>query len=165
MNRIKDKRALEKRREEIIRALPGFLSQLLLLSDCGMVLSECLFTLAENYSRDSDCMKNYFKRSFSELAAESVANNESVVVAFQRFARTSGVKELTRVGNILMDNRHKGTDLWEKLEEQADKLWEERKRMALAQIKKAESKMSFPLAIMLIALIIVTSAPAFMQFS
>ena len=44
-------------------------------------------------------------------------------------------------------------------------LWEERKRLCMEKIKKSELKMSFPLAIMLISLILMTSAPALMQIT
>ena len=116
-----------------------------------------------NYAMLPESGKNYFTDSIVRLCEERNETNENVIIAFHRFARMSGVKELTRVGNILMENRSKGTDLWLKLEEQSDGLWEERKRMVMTDIKLKETKMSFPLAILLISLLIVTSAPAFMQ--
>ena len=62
-----------------------------------------------------------------------------------------------------MENQNRGTDLWDKLAEQSEMLWEERKRAAMRKIRLSESKMSFPLGILLIALIVITAAPAMLQ--
>ena len=84
-------------------------------------------------------------------------------MAFYNFSRFSNVKELTRVAALLMENRDRGTDLWEKLAEHGDALWAERKRSVMEKIRLTESKMSFPLGMLLISLIIITAAPAMMQ--
>ena len=49
------------------------------------------------------------------------------------------------------------------MEELSEDLWAERKRICMEKIKVSETKMSFPLGIMLISLILMTSAPALMQ--
>lgn len=90
-------------------------------------------------------------------------NGENVINGFYNFARCSNVRELARVASILLENQNRGTDLWEKLAEQSELLWEERKRTAMSRIRLAESKMSFPLGILLMALIIITAAPAMLQ--
>ena len=127
----KEKKELEKRRKDIVYSLPSFINQLLLLSNCGMVLSQAMEYMGKNYAALPDSNKNYFTESIVRICEEKNETNESVIIAFHRFARMSGVKELTRVGNILMENRSKGTDLWLKLEEQSESLWEERKRMVM----------------------------------
>jgi len=166
-NRIskKDKRKKESEKQEILLSLPNFINQLILLSNSGMVITQCFYRIGETYKRMPESRQNSFTKSIVRLTEECKSNNLSIIMAFHDYARLSGLKELTRVGNILMENRSKGTDLWEKLEDQGDRLWEERKLMIMGDMKKAESKMSFPLALMLISLIIVTSAPAFMQIS
>ena len=67
--------------------------------------------------------------------------------------------------NYLYENKNRGTELFDSLSELAEDLWEERKRLCMEKIKKSELKMSFPLAIMLISLILMTSAPALMQIT
>ena len=73
------------------------------------------------------------------------------------------MKEFSRVSGILLDSRDRGTQMWDRLAEEGERLWEERRIRAMEKIKIAESKMSFPLGIMLIALIIITAAPAMLQ--
>lgn len=144
-------------------SLPGFINQLLLLMNSGVILQDAFCRIADGYGQLPEARQNYFTREIYNIYQSAAETGESVIPGFYRFGRFSGVKELTRVSNILMENRDKGTDLWEKLAEQSEALWAERKRLALERIRLAESKMSFPLGLLLLALIIITAAPAMMQ--
>lgn len=157
------KRIVRRNREEIIATLPGFINQLMLLMNSGMILQDAFCRIADTYGSLPDKRQNFFTQEIYRIYQESQRSGESVILGFYRFSRFSGVKELTRVANILMENRDKGTGLWEKLAGQSEALWAERKRLALEKIRLAESKMSFPLGILLMALIIITAAPAMLQ--
>ena len=161
--RSKNKKLQEKQQTEILYALPGFLNQLLLLTGSGMVLADALQRIADGYELLPQKEKNYFTESFVKLQQDTARTGESLLTAFRRFSRFSHVKELNRVTGILEENQSKGSALWEKLQEQSEALWTARKQITLARIRMAESKMSFPLGIFLIALIIMTAAPAMMQ--
>ena len=154
---------MERNREDIIMTMPGFINQLLLLMNSGITAQEAFMRIGESYGRLPEERQNYFTREISGIIQASQRNGESVILGFYRFSSFSAVKELTRTANILMENRDRGTDLWEKLAEQGEALWASRKNTALEKIRLAESKMSFPLAILLTALIIITAAPAMMQ--
>ena len=65
--------------------------------------------------------------------------------------------------SVIVENQKKGVNLCEKLSRDGELIWEERKKKAIEKGKLAESKMSFPLAILLIVLIIVTALPAMLQ--
>lgn len=159
----KRKKALEQRREEILITMPSFINQLLLMMNSGMVMQEAFRRIAEGYGKMEKKRQNYFTTEVWRIYETSLHSGESVITLFYRFSRTSNVKELTRVANIMMENQSKGTDLWYQLAEEGERLWQERKRMALEQIRIAESKMSFPLGLLLMSLLLVTAAPALMQ--
>lgn len=159
----KQKKLREAQRTEILYTLPGFLNQLLLLVGSGMVLTDALRRIADGYMALPPKEQNYFTESFTQLWQERARTGESLLTAFRRFSRFSHVKELNRVTGILEENQTKGSALWEKLQEQSEALWTARKQIALARIRMAESKMSFPLGIFLIALIMMTAAPAMLQ--
>lgn len=159
----KQKKLREAQRTEILYTLPGFLNQLLLLVGSGMVLTDALRRIADGYMALPPKEQNYFTESFTQLWQESARTGESLLTAFRRFSRFSHVKELNRVTGILEENQTKGSALWEKLQEQSEALWTARKQITLARIRMAESKMSFPLGIFLIALIMMTAAPAMLQ--
>ena len=159
----KQKKLREAHQTEILYTLPGFLNQLLLLVGSGMVLTDALRRIADGYMALPPKEQNYFTESFTQLWQESARTGESLLTAFRRFSRFSHVKELNRVTGILEENQTKGSALWEKLQEQSEALWTARKQITLARIRMAESKMSFPLGIFLIALIMMTAAPAMLQ--
>ncbi len=159
----KVKKTMEQNRNEILCALPGFLNQLLLLQGSGMVLAAALQRIADGYERLPPSEQNYFTREFVRIRQTSLRSGQSLLAEFRKFGRFSNVRELNRVTGILLENQEKGTDLWEKLEEQSELLWALRKQIVLGQIRAAESKMSFPLGILLIALIAMTAAPAMLQ--
>lgn len=159
----KHRKIMEQNRNEILSALPGFLNQLLLLQGSGMVMSAALQRIADGYEQLPAQEQNYFTREFVKIRQVSQRTGQSQLAEFRIFGRASNVKELNRVTGILLENQEKGTELWEKLSEQSDLLWNMRKQMVLEQIRTAESKMSFPLGILLLALIVMTAAPAMMQ--
>ena len=159
----KIKKVMEKNKNEIILSLPGFINQLLLLMNSGAVLTEAFCKIAEGYGVLDERRQNYFTVQVYNLYAASLQSGENVIQSFYKFGRTSNVKELARVAGILMENQNRGTDLWDKLAEQSEMLWEERKRAAMRKIRLSESKMSFPLGILLIALIVITAAPAMLK--
>jgi len=158
-----DKR--EEQRKAYLAALPGFLSQVLLLINSGMILETAMHRIAEGWEGQSETGRSLFAEEMVNLHRISLRTGENMVKLFYRFGRTSGVRELMRASSIMMDNLDKGTDLWEKLAAESDMLWQERKRMALEQMRIGESKMSFPLGLLLMALLLVTAAPALMQIS
>lgn len=161
--KYREKREDERKHGDIIIMLPSFINQLLLLMNSGAALENSFEKIAESYEKIPDNRKTYFEVSICNIYNTGKKTGESNIVGFYKFARLSNVKELNRVAGIMMENRDKGTELWQKLAEQADALWTERKRIATEKVRLAESKMSFPLGVLLISLIIITAAPAMMQ--
>lgn len=159
----KEKKRIEKRREDIMMTVPTFINQLLLLLSSGMVLQEALETIAKKYGEEDFKGKNYFTSSVYELYREAEKNGDNFLKRFCSFSRTCQVKELSRLAGILEDSRERGTDLWDKLASEGETIWAERRRRASEKIRLAESKMSFPLGLMMTALIIITAAPAMLQ--
>lgn len=149
-------------KQEIILALPDFINQLLLMMNSGMVLQEAMTKVATNYM-NKECEKNIFEIEFTKIYENTEKTGGDFIANFCKFGRESRVKELSRIARILADGCDKGIDVWTRLADEGEELWAERKRIALEKIKLSESQMSFPLAIMLIALIIVTAAPAMLQ--
>lgn len=161
--KYKQRKKEEKAREEMLMALPTFINRLLLMLNSGMVLQEAMVGIALNYKAAAAYETNGFALSFVEIYESSEKTGENFLKNFCRFGRESHVKELARVAKIIADGDKKGIDLWDKLADEGENLWEERKRIALEKIRIAESKMSFPLGILLMALILITAAPAMLQ--
>lgn len=159
----KDKKEIEKKKEEILMTLPSFVNKLLLMMDSGLTLQDSFKRIAKTYRELDSSEKNSFTREIESIEEKSSKTGENVIISFNKYGRLSGVKELARITNFLQDNQERGVDMWEKLEEMSENLWEERKRVVMEKIKLADTKISFPLGIMLMSMILLMTAPALMQ--
>ena len=140
-----------------MRNLPTFLNQLLLLLSSGVILEDALVRIAIGYSNFERQRANAFTEEKSRRTGTSMTS------CLQMMGSRSKVKEFSRVVRIISESRLSGADIWDKLARESEELWAERKRAAMERIKLSESKMSFPLGLLLTALILITAAPAMLQ--
>ncbi len=160
-----EKQRADREKQDVIMELPGFLNQVLLLMDSGLILRDAFMKVALEYENVPGPERGFFRGKVLEMARASERTGEDVIALFYEFSCRTDVKELKKAGNFLYENRNLGTEIWERLSELSEGLWQERKRLCLERMRVAETRMSFPLAIMLISLIIMTSAPAVMQIT
>ena len=80
-----------------------------------------------------------------------------------RRAEEIGVSEFSRLAGVIQDNQLLGTDISDKLRNEGEILWDLRKRNAEERGRLAETKLTLPLAILLMVLVLVTAAPAMIQ--
>ena len=88
--------------------------------------------------------------------------NQSIPLLFSEMARKYSVKELMRISTVLRENEKRGSDIQEKLERESEFLWDIRKTIAREQGKLIDTKMTYPLGMLLVLLIVITMAPALM---
>lgn len=147
--------------EMILKALPGFNDQLIMLLNCGLIFNDAFYTLIRSYSSKKD--KDYFTNMILEIGEVTKTSSKSLINIMQDKGISLGNRWFSRMVSVIVENQRKGVDLCEKLSRDGELIWEERKKRAIEKGKLAESKMSFPLAILLIVLIIVTALPAMLQ--
>lgn len=131
---------------------------MVLLLNAGLVLTTAIAKIAE------EDKQSYFYSEIRAIYSRMKSVNSAFDAEFRDFARRSGVRELLRLSNIITDNMNKGTELVSKLEQESALMWHMSKKQVEERGRIAESKMTFPMAVMLLALILVTSAPAFIVF-
>lgn len=162
-NEQEKKRSLEKHKAEVVRkSLPGFNNQLLLLLNSGLIFYDAFARIAEGYEKRQG-EKTYFTDTIAEIMRKSSLAGNSLVTILDEYGRSLSVKEFTRITNIIADNQYKGVNLTEKLESESDILWTQRKKIAEEKGRIAETKLTFPLALLLLVLIMITAAPAIME--
>lgn len=157
------KKREERQRESVMRQLPEFVNRLVLLLNAGMVLNSAFeksVSESLHFNRDAD---DYFHRNLKEIYLSVKTANGSMNREFRRFARESGIKELIRISNIINDNINKGTELTQKLQSESELLWLNRKKRCEEKGRMAETKLTFPLVIFLMVLIVITVAPALLE--
>lgn len=158
-----NKKKREKDKVETLAELPKFLNQIILLLNGGLNFRDAFIRVGSSYRVLSKEEENYFTKNVESLVSRAQNNGANPIRYFSEFAKISGIKELARVANLIVENQSKGMDLRTFLEVESRSLWVSRKQRLTEEIRIRESKMSFPLGILLLVLIIVVSAPAMMQ--
>lgn len=146
--------------DAIINELPSFNNKLVLLLGSGLVYEESLRRIAVY---DNGFKGNVLPAKLGELVRDAEKTNKDVTKLLNEFAGRRKISELKRITTIIMDNQKKGTDLRSKLALEGELLWDRRKKRAEELGRISESKLTLPLGIMLIALLVVTAGPALMQ--
>lgn len=169
--------------DSVRRQLPEFINRLVLLLGAGLVLSTAFEKIVEeNLSSNglqSDGLQSngiqldrrcddYFYRCMGEIYARIKETNGSLAKEFRAFARSGlglgeGDRELMRISNIISDNISKGVELADKLQSESEMLWLSRKRSSEERGRLAETKLTLPLTVFLLVLVVVTVSPALLE--
>ena len=160
-----------KRRRSILRGLPRFCNQLFLMMNAGLILSDAFEQITQSYSLRlaaetegaSPDESKYFEKEISELYLQDPDHRMSTASIINEFAVKNDVKELIRIATILTENEKRGSDVIESLSRESRYLWDERKTVAREKGKMIDTKMSYPLGVLLILLIVITMAPAMLS--
>ena len=155
-----DKTAAEERRS-IMRGLPRFCNQLYLMMNAGLILSDAFDTISTGYENNKSCSR--FEKDLVELRDATDGHRISTAQVINEYAVKHDVKELIRIAAILTENEKRGSDVVESLERESRYLWDERKTVARECGKSIDTRMSYPLGLLLILLIVITMAPALMN--
>ncbi len=147
----------------ILRQLPEFVNRLVLLLNAGLVLSTAFEKAVEENKLTVPNEDDYFSRKLNEIYISVTTANGSMHKEFRNFARESGSKELMRIANIISENVSKGVELTSKLQNESELLWLIRKKSCEERGRLAETKLTLPLVIFLMALIVITIAPAMLE--
>ncbi|MGN0659302.1 MAG: hypothetical protein ACI4LA_06815 [Emergencia sp.] len=160
-NSEKTRTARKLQEDQIRRGLPAFHSQLLLLLESGLIFSDAFSKIAEGYAGRKE--QDALQRIVIDTQHSADEAGCSLITVLGDKARELNIREFTRLSGILTDNQHKGVSLKEKLESESGLLWNQRKKLAEEKGRAAETQMAFPLAVLLLVLIIITAAPAILE--
>lgn len=150
-------------RESILRELPEFVNKMILLLNAGLILSNAFNKIVMDYQRIRGGENNYFYGQLAHITVKCYETNESVQHEIRSFAIRTGVVEFMRLSNIINDSMTKGSDLVVQLKMEGDSLWAARRKQLEEKGKIAETKLTFPLVILLLVLLMITIAPAMME--
>lgn len=159
-NRIKKEE--ERARVVVIKEIPEFINKLVLLMEGGVVMQEAFDRIVADREKRG-MADNYFYSQLSIIRL-NVANTNSIMSKeLLEFAKRSGIKEMMRFASIISDSSIKGADVAEYLKKEGRILWFERKKQSEKEGRIAESKLTFPLMILVMVLVMITVAPAMMS--
>lgn len=163
MNRQdKLRKAAVDERKQILKSLPRFTNQLLLMMNAGVILSDAFHKICYGYSMMQMDTQGELERNIIAMTESAELTNRSIPLLFSELAQKYSVKELMRISTVLRENEKRGSNIQDKLERESAFLWDNRKVIAKEQGKLIDTKMTYPLGLLLVLLIVITMAPAMM---
>ena len=157
------KQLLKARNASITRQLPEFVNKLVLLLNAGLVLSAAFDRTVEESLNSRNAEDDYFCSKLREINKNMKEMNSPLNTEFRAFAKESGHSGLMRISNILSDNINKGVELTDKLQSESEVLWINRKRDCEERGRISETKLTLPLVMFLLVLIVITVSPALLE--
>ncbi len=159
----KSKKIILKKKEELLFSLPDFVNKIILLSNAGMTLQDTINNIIIGYSVQKKSKNNLLLDELCIMHEQSRHGDINIFVMFNDYARKSGIRELSRISNMILESFYRGTDLILKIENERTMLWNVKMKAVKSKGKLAETKLLIPLSMLLVTLIIVTMAPAMLQ--
>ena len=163
MDAAKEDKTDAEERKVILRGLPRFCNQLYLMMNAGLILSDAFDIITGSYQGRKEQSLSSFERDLAGLREETCGHRISTAQVINEYAVRHDVKEMIRISAILSENEKRGSDVIESLARESRYLWDERKIVARESGKAIDTKMSYPLGLLLIVLIVITIAPALLN--
>lgn len=152
-NELKTK--IENRREQILLEFPEFVNKLMLLVNAGTTIPKAWEKIVLESTSKSPLYREL------RICMAEIHSGKPEAVAYEEFARRCKVKEIIKFVSVIVLNLRKGgSEIIPTLRAQSDECWEARKAAAKRLGEKASSKLLFPMAIMLLGIIIIVALPA-----
>jgi len=157
----------EVRTKKVVQVeLSEFITKLILLLDAGLVMSAAFQKIVRDYEwavEEEGLPINYFYQQLSQINHTLQEAKGSFTQELKEFAHRTRIPEFIRMANIITDNYQMGSELVEKLTMEGEMLWFTRKKIAVEQGKLAEIKLSLPLMLLILSLLIITISPVLME--
>ena len=155
MNKRKEKERLAAISSEI----PNVALQLILYLNAGLVVTAALDELVERNAEKNNPL--YF--DLRQIRESCRSSNTSFISELFAYSKSTGNRDFMRMCMLILENSGSGSELSRKLDSERDRLWRSKLSFAKARAKEAESKLCFPLAILLLVLVLISIMPAFSQ--
>lgn len=160
---LKDKeldQKLSEKYSEIRIEFAEFLSKFSLLVGAGLTTNEAFRRIAYTSRKDHPLYKEIV------IVQKEIDSGVSFNKALENFALRTKMREISRFVSILVQNNLKGNEnIVAELDRQAYEAFELRKKEAQIIGERVNSKVLFPMMIMLIAIMIILATPAMLILS
>lgn len=149
---------IEKRHLLISMDMPDLTNKIVILSGAGMTLRAAIIKISAEMSNDRPLYQE-LDRAVSMMEAGNTAE-----AAFDYFVTRCNMPQMRRFVSVVLQNMHRGgQDVTRALKEIGEEQWNNRKNAARQFAEEASTKMLFPMMLMLLAVILLTIAPAVMS--
>ena len=154
-----EKRQLKKRKTLFENEVSNLGFQLVLYLNAGLTIDNAFSRII----RQNEENFNPLYRALRDIKKSADAGNVPFVSQLYAFAQNAGSKSFLRLATLSYEHVSRGSDLTEKLDAETKRLQEERFLNAKTKIKLAETKLCFPLMMLLVVLVLITTVPSFLS--
>jgi pilus assembly protein TadC len=155
---------IKEARASVTSDYPSFVNKLILLLNAGMVISSAISKIADDYrAQKREDTDRYFYNELCGMEDRIRSSNSMLATEFSELANRTQSREVMRFSSVLSGSLDTGSSLAESLDRESNLLWEMRKKSAEEKGRIAESKLTFPMVLQLLAIILITVAPAVIQ--
>ena len=162
----KRKEAYENRNKELLYDYPNFVFELGLMIQCGLNLRTAWGRLTAEYEQLQSKCAGYKRYLFEEMLVtrNQIEAGESEAAAYGAFGRRCKEQCYLRLGSSLEQNVRQGiSGLEQMLDSELTQALEQRKNQALQEGQRMETKMLFPMFLLLALVMAILMIPAFMS--
>lgn len=145
---------------------PKIVSQLSLYMGAGISTRKAWERMIEDYEKKNREEKEC-RAAYEEMctALHEMQSGVPEALAYERFGARCHMPAYLKLGTLLSQNLRKGTkNLSELLKEEAEEAFEDRKALAKQMGEECESKLLFPMILMLLTILIMIMYPAVVSF-
>lgn len=164
----KELELMVKKREDALRmAFPSWINKFTLLMNAGMTFSKAFEKIAEDYIlvRDQSGKTNPLYEEMV-ISLEDIRKGVSELKAIESMGQRSKVPELLRFTSAVIQNIKKGGQLLLiVLQQQSKEALLMREDLARKKGEKASTRLIFPMAIMLLAIMLIVMTPAVLSLN
>ena len=146
---------IEKRHLKISLDMPDFTNKIIILSGAGLTIRDALIKISKEMSINTPL----YQALDECVSAMDTGANETQ--AFMRLTDKCNTPAMRRFSSVILQNiKFGGAEVIRALSDIADEQWNERKNASEKLAMEAETKLLYPMMLMLLAVIIVTITPA-----
>lgn len=160
------KSAYKKRNREMEESYSTVVMKLKIFIHAGMSIRGAWFRVVEDYQKSlRDKKKKEYVYEEMLITKREISDGRSEEEAYLNFGRRAGSHLYLKLGNMLSQNVRQGISGLEKqFETEVSEAMETRKNQALRKGEEAETKLLFPMLLMLLVVLVTLTVPAFMSF-
>lgn len=156
-DRVMDEKG-EERLQEMRRDFPDFVGKVTLLMGAGLNVRQAFERIGSDVIKESPLYIEV-KRTVSELQS-----GKSEIECYQTFAERIRIKEGNRFAGIIIQNiRIGGAAMLRELDRLSEECWIIRKSNANLLAEQAQTKLTFPMILMFLAVLLAVMAPAYIS--
>lgn len=150
---------VEKRHLKISLDMPDFTNKIIILSGAGLTVRKALEKISKEMS-----IKTPLYEALAECIKSMEELNETDTKAFMKLTEKCNTPAMRRFSSVILQNlTFGGGEVIRALKDIADEQWNERKNASEKLAMEAETKLLYPMMLMLFSVIIVTVTPAIMS--